>query len=172
MKSAKYIIFPGVYTALLICTQLILSGVSGIELVTILLLCFCYRYGVRQGLLVANAFSLLRCLVFGFNVNVLTLYLVYYTIFSITFGLLGKVLKRKYNIKIHALIIVVAVTLTFTFTMLDNVITPLIFGFTWKATKAYFIASFYTLVPHLVCTFMTTLLLFAPLIKVMKPLKN
>ena len=42
MKSAKYIIFPGVYTALLICTQLILSGVSGIELVTILLLCFCY----------------------------------------------------------------------------------------------------------------------------------
>ena len=171
MKSAKLIILPGVYTALLICTQLVLSSVSGIELVTILLLCFCYRYGVKQGLLVANAFSLLRCLVFGFNVNVVVLYLIYYNIFSITFGLLGKVFKGGYSIKIHAWIVVFSVLLTFGFTMLDNVVTPLTFGFTWKATKAYFFASFYTLVPHLVCAFLTTLLLFAPLIKVMKPLK-
>ena len=58
MYSAKKVVLPGVFTALLIGGQLILSGVSGVEVVTVLLLAFAYRYGVKQGLLVANAFSL------------------------------------------------------------------------------------------------------------------
>ena len=77
MKSAKFIVQSALCTALLIGAQFALSGVKGVELVTILFLCFCYKYGVKQGLLVATAFSLLRCFVFGFFPNVIVLYLVY-----------------------------------------------------------------------------------------------
>ena len=60
MNTAKKIILPGVFTALLIGAQLVLSGISGVELVTVLLLTFVYKYGIKQGVLVATAFSLLR----------------------------------------------------------------------------------------------------------------
>ena len=86
MNSAKKIILPGVFTALLIGGQLVLSGISGIEIVTVLLLTFVYRYGIGQGLFVANAFSLLRCFIFGFMPNVILLYLIYYNIFVFVFG--------------------------------------------------------------------------------------
>lgn len=168
MKSAKFIILPGVYTAILIGAQLVLSGVSGVELVTILFLCFCYRYGIKQGVLVATAFSLLRCFLFGFSPNVIILYLLYYNAFALAFGALGNAFHHEYTLKKHAVILCLGVLFTVLFTMLDNALTPLMFGFTSKAAKAYFIASFYTLVPHLVCTFCTIALLFRPLIKVLK----
>jgi ribose/xylose/arabinose/galactoside ABC-type transport system permease subunit len=84
MNSAKKIILPGVFTALLIGGQLALSGISGIEVVTVLLLTFVYKYGIGQGLLVANSFSLLRCFIFGFIPNVIVLYLIYYIIISLS----------------------------------------------------------------------------------------
>ena len=67
MKTAKDIALTGVYTALLIGAQVALSALSGIEVVTVLLLSFCYCFGIARGLAVANSFSLLRCLVFGFD---------------------------------------------------------------------------------------------------------
>ena len=43
MKTTKSIITAGVFTAVLIGAQLALSGVAGVEIVTVLLLSFCYR---------------------------------------------------------------------------------------------------------------------------------
>ena len=168
MSQAKKIILPSVFTAILIGGQFVLSGIAGVEIVTILLLSFTYKYGVKQGLFVANAFSLLRCLIFGFLLNVLILYLVYYNIFVVVFGILGNVFNRQYSIKKHAIITIVAVVMTVLFTMLDNVITPLLYGFNLKATKAYFYASLYTVVPQVICTFATTITLFPVLIKALK----
>ena len=84
------IAYCAVMTALLIAAQYVLSFVSGVELVTVLLLTFSYVFGVRCGVLTAAAFSLLRCLIFGFFPNVLLLYLVYYTSFAALFGLCGR----------------------------------------------------------------------------------
>ena len=103
--SAKKIILPGVFTALLIGGQLALSGISGIEVVTVLLLTFVYKYGIGQGLLVANSFSLLRCFIFGFMPNVIVLYLIYYNIFVLVFGFLGKVFRHEYSIKKHIMVV-------------------------------------------------------------------
>lgn len=75
--------------ALLTAVQFALSFVAGVELVTVLLLCFCYVFGVYCGLLTATAFSLVRCLLFGFVPNVVILYLVYYSLFAVLFGWLG-----------------------------------------------------------------------------------
>ncbi len=168
MKSAKSIALAGVFTALLIGGQFVLSGISGIEVVTVLLLTFSYKYGVRQGLLVANAFSLLRCLIFGFVPNVLVLYLVYYNLFVIVFGCMGNLFGREYGVKKHLAVVFVAVMMTAAFTLIDDVITPLMFGFTYDAARAYFFTSFYTMVPQLICTLVTTVLLFPTLFKLLR----
>ena len=89
MKTVQ-LAFCAVMTALLIAIQYALGFVSGIELVTVFFLCFCYVYGIRCGLLTGIAFSLLRCLLFGFMPNVILLYLVYYSLFALLFGFLGK----------------------------------------------------------------------------------
>ena len=65
--TAKELAFIALMTALLIACQLALSAVQGVEVVTVLFLSFCYSFGVRRGLVVANCFSLLRCLLFGFS---------------------------------------------------------------------------------------------------------
>ena len=168
MNSAKKIILPGVFTALLIGGQLALSGISGIEVVTVLLLAFVYKYGIVQGLLVANSFSLLRCFIFGFIPNVILLYLIYYNIFVLVFGFLGKVFRHEYSIKKHIMVIVVAVVMTVLFTITDNVLTPLIYGFTANTAKAYFVASLYTVIPQIVCTFATVLIIFPGLLRLLK----
>ena len=46
MNSVKRVVLPAVFIALLIGGQLALSMVSGVEIVTVLFLSFCYRYGV------------------------------------------------------------------------------------------------------------------------------
>lgn len=168
MNSAKKIILSGVFTALLIGGQLALSGISGIEVVTVLLLTFVYKYGIGQGLLVANSFSLLRCFIFGFIPNVIVLYLIYYNIFVLVFGFLGKVFRHEYSIKKHIMVIVVAVVMTVLFTITDNVLTPLIYGFTANTAKAYFVASLYTVIPQIVCTFATVLIIFPGLLRLLK----
>lgn len=88
--GTRRIAFCAVMTALLIAVQYALSFVSGIELVTVLLLCFCYVFGARCGVLTSIAFSVLRCLLFGFVPNVIILYLVYYSLFALLFGWLGR----------------------------------------------------------------------------------
>ena len=79
-----------VMTALLIAVQYVLGFVPGVELVTVFFLCFCYVFGIRCGILTGAAFSLLRCLLFGFMPNIILLYLVYYSLFALLFGFLGK----------------------------------------------------------------------------------
>lgn len=168
MKSAKQIILPGLFTALLIGGQLALSGIAGVEVVTVLLLTFAYRYGIVQGLLVANAFSLLRCFIFGFVPNVLILYLIYYNVFVLVFGAIGKMFKHRYSITNHIFILLIAVLMTSLFTLTDNILTPLLYGFAKDATKAYFVASLYTVVPQMICTFATVLVIFPALLKILK----
>ena len=165
MKSAKEIIIPAVFTAMLIGVQLVLSGVAGVELVTVLLLTFTYVFGLKQGFIVANAFSILRCALFGFFVNVVLLYLIYFNLFVLVIGLIGRAFKRGYSLKIHIVLTVVAVILTACFTLLDDFITPLMYGYSAYATKLYFTASLTVMFPQMICSLATVTLLFFPLYK-------
>ena len=84
------------------------------------------------------------------------------------FGFLGKVFRHEYSIKKHIMVVVVAVVMTALFTISDNVLTPLIYGFTVNAAKAYFVASLYTVMPQIVCTFATVLIIFPGLLRLLK----
>lgn len=172
MKSAKEIIIPAVFTAMLIGVQLVLSGVAGVELVTVLLLTFTYVFGLKQGFIVANAFSILRCALFGFFVNVVLLYLIYFNLFVLVIGLIGKAFKRGYSLKIHIVLTAVAVILTACFTLIDDIITPLMYSYSLYATKIYFTASLTIMIPQMVCALATVILLFFPLYKVLNLAKK
>ena len=154
--------------ALLIGGQMALSGVSGIEIVTVMLLCFCFHYGIRYGIAVATTFSLLRCFFFGFQVNVIVLYLVYYNVFALFFAWLGKRITGKITLPKLCVIVASAMVFTVLFTMLDNVITPLIFAFHKNAAAVYFAQSLYALVPQTICTMATVSILFVPLVKILQ----
>lgn len=168
MRAAREIALVSVFTALLIGGQFVLSGLSGIEVVTVLLLSFSYYFGVRRGLFVANAFSFLRCFLFGFFPTVLILYFVYYNLFVAVFGFLGFKFKRKWNVKIHVLLLITACVMTVLFTGLDNIITPLFYGFSSEAAKAYAVASLTAVIPQVVCTFLTVSFLLPVLLRVYK----
>lgn len=168
MNKTKFVVRVAMCVALLIAGQLALSSVSGIEIVTVMLLCFCYCYGVRHGIAIATTFSLLRCFVFGFQINVIVLYLVYYNLFAVFFGWLGARFTGKNALLKTVIIVASAVVFTAMFTLLDDVITPLIYGFNENATRVYFYQSLTALIPQTICAAVTVTLLFHPLTKVIK----
>lgn len=170
-RGAGYVAVVAVFTALLLAAQYALWFVKGVELVTVLLLVFSYRFGVRCGVLSAVAFSLLRCLLFGFFPNVVLLYLLYYPLFAACFGLLGNALYRRTGVRVQMLLTVLAVLLTALFTLLDDALTPLLYGYTKEAALAYFLASLPTMAVQTVCAAVTVLLLFRPLLFVLKRVK-
>ena len=170
-RGVGYVAVVAVFTALLLAAQYALWFVKGVELVTVLLLVFSYRFGVRCGVLSAVAFSLLRCLLFGFFPNVVLLYLLYYPLFAACFGLLGNALHRRTGVRVQMLLTVLAVLLTALFTLLDDALTPLLYGYTKEAALAYFLASLPTMAVQTVCAAVTVLLLFRPLLFILKRVK-
>ena len=168
MNKTKFVVRVAMCVALLIAGQLALSSISGIEIVTVMLLCFCYCYGVRHGIAIATTFSLLRCFVFGFQINVIVLYLIYYNLFAIFFGWLGARFTGKNALLKTAIVVVSAVIFTVLFTLLDDVITPIIYGFHENATKVYFYQSLTAVIPQTICTVVTVSICFHPLTKVIK----
>ncbi len=171
MRTAKELSIISVFVALLIGGQFALSFVSGVEIVTVLMVTFCYRFGVWRGCVVGVAFSLLRCFIFGFMPNVIILYLVFYSLLAIAFGLLGIALKKSLSVKALLIIVITAIFFTVLFTALDNLITPLFYSFSKVVWKIYFSASLITMIPQIICTAVTVSVLSFPLIKIYKTIK-
>lgn len=168
MNKTKFIVRVAMCVALLIGGQLALSSISGIEIVTVLMLCFCFSYGIQHGVAVATTFSLLRCFLFGFQINVIVLYLVYYNLFALFFGWLGMRFSGEMTPVRTVIVIASAVLLTILFTLLDDIITPLIYAFHPNAALAYFIGSLQAVIPQSICTVVTVSVCFLPLTKIIK----
>ena len=162
--TSKECALLAVFVAAVIAAQVALSFVPGVELVTVLFVSYSFVAGFKRGVAAATAFSLLRQIVFGFYPTVLILYLVYYNLLNFTFGFLG--IKIKQAVKYLPLIVIVACIGTVLFTLIDDVLTPLWFGYGARAMKAYFISSLSFMIPQLICTAVSVSVLFLPLIKV------
>ncbi len=168
MKNIKFIVRVAMSVALLIGAQMALSAINGIEIVTVILLCLSFCYGIRTGLAIATTFSLLRCFFFGFQINIIILYLIYYNLFALAFGGLGNCFGSKTTLVRHVVIVAVAVVFTVMFTLLDDVVTPLIYGFSRNAAKVYFFQSLTAMIPQSICTAVSVSLLFVPLTRVIR----
>ena len=241
LSPSKEIAYIAVTCALLIGGQYVFSFVAGVEIVTLILVCFSYVFGIRRGVLCAAAFSLLRCLIFPFSPTALILYLIYYPTLSAVFGGLGHIKEstfkncpfgfavivnvllltvaaacaacfafdfiktsRLYKITVNVLLWVIfalciagcatfnvlyamnrrgkdtaqllkviilssiAAVCTVCFTLLDDVITPLFYGYSRLTALAYFYSSFLAMLPQVVCTIASVSTLFLPLTTVLK----
>ena len=162
--SARDSAYIAIFVALVIAAQLCLAVLPGIELVTVLFVSFAFVFGVGKGMLAATAFSLLRQLVFGFHPVVLILYLIYYNLLALNFGLLGK--RRKPTPKSLLFITALACIGTVCFTLFDNILTPLWYAYTPKAARLYFYASLPFMIPQVICTAVTVGVLFLPLARI------
>ena len=169
-STAKTSAFTAVFVAILITTQLLLSAVPGVELVTPLIIAYSCAMGSKRGMLAATAFSLLRQFIFGALPTVLILYLVYFNLLALAFGLIGK--DIKINLKNLILTVIIACAFSALFTLLDDIITPLYNGYSFKATKIYFYASLPVMLSQVICTAISTTCLFVPLFKVFKGAKK
>ena len=168
MNKTKFIVRVAMCGALLIGGQLALSSVTGIEVVTVMMLCFCFCFGVGHGVAIATTFSLLRCFVFGFQINVIVLYLIYYNLFAVFFGWLGRRFAGKMSLLKTVIVVASAVVFTVCFTLLDDIITPLIFAFHPNVARIYFLQSLYAVIPQSICTVVTVSVIFHPLTKIIK----
>ena len=158
---AKECAYLSMFVALLIAVQLAFSAIPGVELVTVMLAAYSFAMGAKRGAIAAVAFSMLRQLVFGFFPTVLVLYLLYYPAFSALFGLLGRKITRP----VRALWVIVAVSgiTTACFTLIDNILTPLWYGYSERATELYFKASLTFFVPQVISAVLSVGVLFLPL---------
>ena len=147
-KLGKDCAYIGVFVALTIATQLCLSFLPGVELVTVLFVAFSFAFGCRRGIAAATVFSLLRQFVFGFQPTVLILYLIYYNLLALLFGFLGR--WRDLTPRKVVWLTAVACVCTICFTMLDNIITPLWYGYSSRVFKIYFYASFSVVIPQVI----------------------
>ena len=163
LKGARDIAIVGTFLALLLASQFALSVIAGVEIVTAMFLAFCYCFGVKRGLVLACAFSSLRCIIFGFFPAVVILYFIYYPLFAILVGWVGNLLKREFSIKILLLLVAISLVLTVIFTLLDNIITPMVFKFDIATAQTYFAMSIPTMLLQLVSVAVSVTVLFPPL---------
>ena len=166
-KSAKEIAYLACFTALLIGGQFLLSSVPGVEMVTLLFVCYAYAFGVGRGLACALSFSLLRQFVFGFYPTVLVLYLLYFSLLAIVFGLIGKWWDGKETKRI-VFIALFACFGTLIFNLIDVALNCVWYGYTPLAAKMYFMASWSFTLPQIICTALSVGICFLPLQSAMR----
>ncbi len=161
VRIGKESAYLAVFVAILIAAQFCFSAIPSVEVVSVLFFAYCFTFGVKRGMLAATAFSFLRQLLFGFFPNVLILYLCYYNLVALLFGWLGGVVKRP----LAALwwLTALACVCTLFFSLIDCVITPLWYAFTFEVAKGYFLSALPVALPQIVCTGVTVALLFIPL---------
>ncbi len=164
-RSAKEIALAAVMTALLLAAQFALAAVQGVEIVTVLFLSYCVAFGARRGMVVAVSFSLIRCFLYGFFPNVVLLYLIYYTLFALVTGWTGRLVCRLPSVAQAAVLAGCAAAMTCCFTLLDDLLTPWMLGYSQKSAQVYFYASLPVMAVQAVCAAATVALLWIPLSK-------
>lgn len=164
MRTAKDCALLSVFVAILISAQLVLSAIPGVEVVTVLFVAYAFVVGWQKATFTATAFSLVRQLIFGFFPTVLILYLIYYNLLALVFGVLGKKIRdpKRWIFAITA----VACVCTVCFTMTDNILTTLWYGYSEKAMKVYFMASMPVMISQVICTAVSVFCLFLPLFRI------
>ena len=165
-SKAKDVAIISLSVALLIGVQFALSFVQGLEPVTLLMAVFAFSFGVKRDVLIAVAFSLLRCIVFGFYPSVVIVYLIYYPLLALLFGGLGNLFKRELNPKKHVIAITLAIVCVVVFTAIDGVVSPLWFGLKGDAWLYYLEASTIACLVGCATNLVSFSLLFRPLVKV------
>ncbi len=112
--------------------------------------------GVPVSVLYRARLSAMLWALFGILAGLLVLYLVLWAVGG----------RRAGQGREAASLAALAAMCTVCFTLLDDVLTPLFYGYSFDAAVAYFYAGFFAMLPQTICTVLSVLLLFYPLRKV------
>lgn len=168
-RVSKECAYLAVFVALVIAAQLCLAAIPSVEVVTVLFIAYSFSFGGKRGMIAATLFSFLRMFLYGVFFNVLLLYLVYFNLLALLFGFLGGRVKNP--VRSLWWLTAVACLCTVCFSLLDNIITPLWYGYTGDTLRAYFFASLTVMLPQVACTAVTVGVLFLPLERVFRLVK-
>lgn len=164
-NKTRDITTTAVFVAILIVSQVALSAINGIELITVLLASFVFCYGFRLGFSTVNSFILIRCAIYGFYPSVMLLYITYYNLFALVVGFIGSKSRHKLARKSFAASLIAIIVLVLMFTVLDDIITPLYYSLNWVMTKSYWMMSLTAVIPQEICAILTMIFLFPILVK-------
>ena len=160
-NMAKECAYLAVFVALVIALQVVFAMVPGVELVTVMFVSYAFVFGWKRGMIAATVFTLLRQVIFGAYPTVLVLYLVYFNLLTLVFGLWGAKIKKP--IRALPWVVIAACFATACFTMLDNLLTTFWYGYSQRAREVYFMASLPVMTSQIICSAASVAVLFIPL---------
>ena len=163
LKSAKRLAFAGVMGALLVVGKFAFSFIPNVEVVTTLLIAYCFVFGF-DGVISSLVFCTLDVIIYPPSIDVVISYYIYWNLMAITIATLSK-LKVK-NFIPH---FVTACVYTLLFGAITSLFNSLFFGVPFGAV---YVAGLYFYAIHLVSTAVFMIIGFKPVTKVLERVKK
>lgn len=163
LKSAKRVAFAGVMGALLVVGKFALSFIPNVEVVTTLLVAYCFVFGF-DGVVSSLVFCTLDIIIYPPSIDVIVSYYIYWNLMAITVAIL-----KELGVKGFIFHFLTACVYTLLFGVLTSFFNSLFFGVQFKAV---YIAGLYFYAIHLVSTAVFMIVGFKPVTKVLEKVKN
>jgi hypothetical protein len=161
--SAKRIAFAGVMGALLVVSKFALSFIPNVEVVTTLLVAFCFVFGF-DGVIASLIFCTADIILYPPALDVIVSYYIYWNLLAVTVAIL-----KELNVKSFAPYFIMAFIFTALFGVLTSFFNSLFFGVNFGAV---YVSGLYFYAIHLVSTSVFMVVGFNPVVKVLLKIKE
>ncbi len=161
--SAKRLAFAGVMGALLVVGKFALSFIPNVEVVTTLLVAFCFVFGF-DGVIASLIFCTADVILYPPSLDVIVSYYIYWNLIAITV-----VVLKELGVKSFVPYFITAVLYTLSFGVLTSFFNCLFFGVNFGAV---YIAGLYFYAVHLLSTAIFMIVGFKPIVKVLTKIKE
>lgn len=163
MKSAKRIAFAGVMGALLVVGKFALSFIPNVEVVTTLLISFCFVFGF-DGVIASLIFCTADVILYPPSLDVIVSYYIYWNLLSITVAVL-----KELNVKSFAPYFITATVFTLFFGVLTSLFTTIFYGVNFAGV---YLSGLYFYAIHLLSTAVFMIVGFKPVTKTLILIKE
>lgn len=162
-KSAKRIAFSGVMGALLVVGKFALSFIPNVEVVTTLLVSFCFVFGF-DGVIASLVFCTADVIIYPPSIDVIVSYYIYWNLMALTVAVM-----KELGVKKFTPYFLTTVGFTVCFGALTSFMNSLFFGVPFVAV---YLAGLYFYAIHLVSTAVFMLVGFKSITTLLEKLKK
>ena len=163
MKSAKRIAFSGVMGALLVVGKFALSFIPNVEVVTTLLVSFCFVFGF-DGVVASLIFCTADVILYPPSLDVIVSYYIYWNLLAITVACL-----KELSVKNFIPYFITATLFTLFFGVLTSLFTSIFYGVNFIGV---YLSGLYFYAIHLVSTAIFMIIGFKPVTKTLISIKE
>ena len=161
--SAKRIAFAGVMGAILIVSKFALSFIPNVEIITTLLISFCFVFGF-DGVIASLIFCTADAIIYPFSLDVAVSYFVYFNGLAIFIAIL-----KEFKVKSFTVYLLTAIVSTILFGVITSLFYSLFFGVNFFVV---YTAGLVYYAIHLVSTTVFMLVGFKPITNVLTKIKQ